>query len=77
MESQQLINWTFGIIAAGLGWFARVLWEADRELRADLAKLREELPKEYVRRLDIESRFDKIDQSLERLYDKLDGKADK
>jgi len=34
-------------------------------------------PKNYVSKTDIESRLDKIDATLERIFDKLEAKADK
>jgi len=45
MENQHLIN---GLLAGGftvLGWFARELWSAVKELKVALAKLREDLPR--------------------------------
>ena len=48
MESQHLINTALGLGFSVLGWFARELWSAVKELKADLSKLREDLPKTYV-----------------------------
>lgn len=77
MESQTLINWSFGVAAAILGWIGRTLWDAVASLRTDLHALETELPKTYAAKIDLEARFDRIDEALRRLYDKLDGKADK
>lgn len=74
---QGTLNIIFGAAMAALGWFGRVLWEADRELRADLSRLREELPKEYVSKDDIERRFDRIDKTLDKIWTALQDKADK
>ncbi len=60
-----------------IGWFVRVLWEADKELRQDLAKLREEIPKEYVAREDYRSDIAEIKQMLRSIFERLDDKADK
>jgi cell division protein FtsB len=77
MNQQDLINIIFGASAGVLGWFARELWAAVKELKADLAKLREELPKVYVTRDDFKSDVREIKEMLTRLFDRLDNKADK
>ena len=77
MNSQDLINLAFGAAASVLGWFARELWAAVKELKSDLAKLREELPKVYVTRDDFKSDVREIKEMLTRLFDRLDNKADK
>ena len=41
------------------------------------AKIEVDLPTNYVRKVDIDARLDKIDNVLERIFDKLDEKADK
>lgn len=74
---QSLLNIIFSGVMAAFGWFLRVLWEADKELRADHSKLREELPKEYASKYEIEKRFDKIDRVLEKIWEALQEKADK
>jgi hypothetical protein len=77
MDSQNLINLAFGAASAVLGWFARELWNAVKELKADLAKLREELPRTYVVRDDYKDDIREIKEMLTKLFDRLDNKADK
>ena len=77
MENQHLIN---GLLAGGftvLGWFARELWAAVKELKADLAKLREDLPKEYVLRIDYREDIREIKTMLAKIFEKLEAKVDK
>jgi hypothetical protein len=77
MENQHLIN---AMLAGGftvLGWFARELWAAVKELKADLAKLREDLPKEYVLRSDYREDIRDIKAMLAKIFEKLENKADK
>lgn len=74
---QIYLNLIFGAGMSVFGWFLRILWQADHDLRADLSKLREELPKEYASKYDIEKRFDKIDRVLEKIWEVLQEKADK
>jgi len=77
MNSQDLINLAFGAAASVLGWFARELWAAVKELKADLAKLREELPRTYVVRDDYKDDIREIKEMLTKLFDRLNNKADK
>lgn len=77
MDWQLIVNVGGGIALSVVGWFARMLWEADKELRADLAGLREKLPETYVSKNDYKEDIREIKSLLERMYDKLDNKMDK
>lgn len=74
---QSTINLVLGACLVVLGWFAREMWSAVKELKADLAKLREELPKTYVARDDYKSDIRDIKEMVSRIFDKLEVKADK
>jgi len=77
MENQHLIN---GLLAGGftvLGWFARELWAAVKELKVDIASLREDLPKEYVAKDDYREDIRDIKAMLAKIFEKLEAKADK
>lgn len=74
---QNLINITFGAIMAVAGWFCREMWTAVKELKADLSKLREGLPREYVSREDYRHDIHEVKDILKQIFNKLDGKADK
>ena len=77
MDTQNILNMiSIAAIGAG-GWFARELWGAVKELRSDLHDLEVDLPKSYVSKLDMDKRMDHIEGMFQRIYDKLDGKADK
>lgn len=77
MDWQLIINITTGVGLSIIGWFARMLWEADKELRVDLARLREELPQTYVTKNDYREDIRDLKTLLQHISDKLDGKADK
>ena len=77
MENQHLINALTGIGISVLGWFARELWSAVKELKSDLAKLREDLPREYVIRSDYREDIRDIKAMLAKIFEKLEAKADK
>ena len=73
------------LLVAGLGgWVARMLFsrldkleKADEKLREQLSNLREELPKRYAPRGDVERLGDKLFEALRRIEDKIDRKVDK
>jgi hypothetical protein len=77
MEFQQLLNIVLGTAMAVVGWFARELWAAVKELKSDLSKLREDLPKTYISREDYRSDLTEIKTMLRRIEDKLEKKEDK
>ena len=77
MDFQFIFN---AIITAGLlsgGWFARQIWDATQKLKDDVSDLELNMSENYVKKVDIQARFDKIETILERLFDKLDSKKDK
>lgn len=77
MEFQSLINLLAGAAIGATGWFARRLWDAVETLRADLSKLREELPKTYLTRDDFKEGVTELKQLLIAIDTKLDRKQDK
>ena len=77
MDTQSIFNLA-GTVAVGAGgWFARELWGAVKELRDDIHEIEVDLPKTYVSKFDMDKRMDHIEGMFQRIYDKLDGKADK
>lgn len=77
MDYQSLFNAGLATACAVTGWFARELWAAVKELKADLTRLSVELPKTYVTRDDYRSDLKEIRDLLGRIFDKLDGKVDR
>lgn len=84
MDWQYLINLGAGAALGVMGWFARQLWDSVKELKADIASLRLHVSETYVKKSEVETlrndmdkRFDRLEQMIARLYDKIDAKADK
>lgn len=77
MDTQSLINLAVGAALSVFGWFARELWGAVKELQRDLHLIEVDLPKEYVQKIDLDKRMQHIEDMFQRIYDKLDAKADK
>jgi hypothetical protein len=74
---QTIINLGIGTMLAVLGWFARQLWDAVQTLKDDMKKIEVSLPTHYVRKDELEVRFDKLEAMLDRIFEKIDSKADK
>ena len=77
MEFQDIVNVIIGSVLSVLGWFARQLWDAVQNLKKDMKDLEVDLPTNYVRKVDLDVRFDKFEAMLHRIYDKLENKVDK
>ena len=77
MDTQQLLNIGLSTVMVVIGWFARELWAAVKELKVDLSKMREDLPKVYLAKDDYRSDLKDIRDMLGKIFDKLDAKQDK
>jgi hypothetical protein len=77
MEWQQLINIGASTLLMALGWWCRQIWDSVQSLKKDVQKIEVDLPTHYVRKVDIEQRFDRLENILDKIFDKLDNKADK
>lgn len=66
MEADHVIAWKdFGIFVsyaftALLGVVTKTLWDAVQELRKDLARLREEIARDYMPRIEIRDLFEQL-----------------
>ena len=77
MDTQSVINIIAGVVLSVMGWLARELWGAVKKLREDLHRLEVDMPKSYVSKDDMDKRMAHIEEMFQRIYDKLDAKADK
>jgi chaperonin cofactor prefoldin len=77
MDMNLIINIVLGVILSVGGWFLRQMWDAVQNLKSDIQRIEIDLPTSYVRKSDLDARLDKIDDMLEKLFDRLNSKADK
>lgn len=77
MELNQLIMLGLGTVIAVIGWFARMLWDAVKDLKDDLANIKENLPLFYVRKDDFKEFRHNVMDSLHRIELLLSNKVDK
>lgn len=72
MDSQALLNIVLSCASIVLGWFLREMWAAVKELKVDLAKLREELPKDYVTKDDYRQDVRELKDMISKLFDMIE-----
>jgi len=52
---QTIINWLFAGFGATIGWVMKVVWDAIKELKADMKQIERDLPEVYVRKDDFKT----------------------
>jgi hypothetical protein len=84
MDWQIIINIGAGTLLAVGGWFARQLWDSVKELKKEMSDMRLHVSDQYVKKseidtlkTDMDKRFDRIEVILNKLFDKIEAKADK
>jgi hypothetical protein len=77
MTPQDFLNLVGGVALSVLGWFAREMWQAMADLKTDLSKLREDLPKTYVPKDEYRDDVRHMNDMLSKIFDKLDKKVDR
>ena len=77
MDGQTLFNLAGGAILAAIGWWCRQIWDSVQKLKDDVKSIEIDLPRNYVKKNDMTVRFDRIEVLLDKLYEKLEQKADK
>jgi len=85
---QTLFNWVVGVCGFLGGWILKVIWDAIKELKSDIRQIERDLPEVYVRKddfkeavrdikQDMKDGFNKIDNTLNLIFKKLEHKEDK
>lgn len=77
MEMQTVINVIAGAILTILGWFAREIWGAIKELQRDMREIEINLPTNYVKKEDFSKSLTEIKDLCDKIFDKLDKLNDK
>lgn len=71
---QTLINWVFAGAGAAFGWVLKVIWDAIKELKADMKQIERDLPEIYVRKDDFKAAMIDIKDDFKELkHDMKDG----
>ena len=71
---QTIINWLFAGFGAALGWVMKVVWDAIKDLKADVKQIERDLPEVYVRKDDFKVAMTDIKDDFKELkHDMKDG----
>lgn len=71
---QTIVNWLFAAFGATVGWVLKVVWDAIRELKADMKQIERDLPEVYVRKDDFKDAVSDIKGDMRELrQDMKDG----
>lgn len=77
IDHQFIINAVLGMVVGLVGWFARQLWDAVREMQKEIHEIEIDLPRNYVRRDEFADNMREIKEMLGKIFDRLDNKVDK
>ena len=77
MDNQQLFNMVIAGSGALGGWMLKVIWDAIRDLKTDVKEISQTMHNDFVRRDDFSDAIKRIEYMCERIFDRLDSKADK
>nr|BDD47853.1 hypothetical protein 26 [Burkholderiaceae bacterium] len=77
MDFQVLFNIILVSLLSLIGWFCNELWTNIKSLQNKLHKHEVDNATNYARKDELELRFDKLEEMLNRIFDKLEKKADK
>ena len=77
---QTIINWVFAGAGAAVGWVLKVVWDAVKELKADMKQIERDLPEIYVRKddfkvavADIKDDFKELKHDMKDGFSKIDS----
>jgi len=77
MDSQDLFNAAITLSGAFGGWILKTIWDAIKDLKMEIKELNREVNQDFVRREDFKDSILEIKEMLNKIFDKLDNKADK
>jgi len=77
MEIEMTFKIAITCVGALGGWMLKVIWESIKEVKEELKELNREVNQDFVRRDDFSEAILRIENMFNRIFDKLDNKADK
>jgi len=77
MDTQTIVNIILGILVSIVGWFAKEIWSTLKIMDADINRVRQEMPVNYVLRETYRDDVKEIKEMLRLIFDRLEHKVDK
>lgn len=76
MELMELTKWAAYVATAVVGWFVKVLWDAQKELREDMKYIELNILENYIKRNDFKDAIDSLKEDMKTItlpiFKKLD-----
>jgi hypothetical protein len=77
MDWQNFSIGLLSVLSASYGWFISGIVRDQKALEKSIADFKDAIADKYVRKDDFKIHAERIESMVQRLIDKLDGKADK
>jgi len=77
MDWQVVINLVGALLISLFAWLFNELWTNVKKLKEHIHKLEVDVVGNYAKKDELEIRLDKLEDMLNRIFDKLEKKADK
>ena len=77
LDMQTAFNIIIGILIAGTGWWAKEIWNALSKLRQDIHEIEVDLPSNYIRKEDFNDAMKTLNEKLDKIWYRLEEKADR
>jgi hypothetical protein len=77
MDWQNFSIGLLSVLSASYGWFISGIVRDQKALEKSIADFKDAIAEKYVRKDDFKIHAERIESMVQRLIDKLDGKADK
>jgi len=77
VDWQYLANGLFTVVGVLLTLMYQSIKKDIETMKADIHEIDKLVSGEYIKRTEVQGEFDKLDAKLEKIFDKLNSKADK
>lgn len=67
MEPQKIVNALVAIVMSLISWWGLTIWSNQKEMQSQITTLTVELARNYAPRAEMQSHFDRIENTLERI----------
>ena len=74
---EEIIKWGLYVLTGIMGWFIRILWDAQKELRDDMKKIELNLSEKYTKKEDFKEAIHNMKDDFKELTVPLFKKLDK
>ena len=72
-----MYNIVVGVAGAAIGWVLKIVWDSVKSLQADIKDIEREIHTGYVHKDDYRADILEVKDILNKIFDKLEKKADK